>query len=125
MKGRTKDWKHGRDPLVSEWLGSVAESTAGRYLVVFSGFLDWIEDGNSSLELDGYVGNLPVRLLELQKELNRNGEGRKEILRASYSYIKEVGNERRWRTGYRKKVLSTIRSFMVYHLDETAYWREF
>lgn len=124
MEKSVKDWKHGRDPLVSEWLGSVAESTAGRYLVVFSGFLDWIEGGNSRLELDGYAGSLPGRLLELQKFLNRNGEGRKAILRASYSYIKGVGNERRWRTGYRKKVLSTIRSFMVYHLDETGYPKE-
>ena len=110
--------------MVSEWLGSVAESTAGRYLVVFSGFMDWIEGGNSVLELDGYAGSLPGRLLGFQKVLNRNGEGRKAILRASYSYIKGVGNERRWRTGYRKKVLSTIRSFMVYHLDETGYPKE-
>lgn len=124
MKKGTKDWKYARDPLVSEWLGSVAESTAKRYLTIFTGFLDWIEEGNSSLELDGYPGSLPNRLLELQKELNRNGERRKMILRVSYTYVKEVGNERLWRTGYRRKILATIRSFFTYHLDETGYPKE-
>ena len=124
MTARRKAWKYEGDPLIREWLGSVAESTAGRYLIIFSGFLDWIEDGNSSLELDGYPGSLPNRLLEFQKELNRNGERRKAILRSSYAYVKEVGNERLWRTGYRRKVLSTVRSFFVYHLDENGFPKE-
>ncbi len=124
MKRKAREYRYAKDPLVVEWLGSVAKSTAGRYIIVFSGFTDWVEDGYSRLELDGYPGSLPNRLLELQKELNRNGERRKVILRSSYSYVKEVGNERMWRTNYRRKVLSTIRSFFVYHLDEYGFPKE-
>ena len=124
MKRKTREYRYAKDPLVVEWLGSVAESTAGRYIIVFSGFLEWVEDGYSRLELGGYTGSLPNRLLELQKELNRNGEKRKTILRSSYSYVKERGNKRMWRTNYRRKVLSTIRSFFVYHLDEYGFPKE-
>ncbi len=124
MKGKTREYRYAKDPLVVEWLGSVAKSTAGRYIIVFSGFLERIEAGYSSLELEGYPGSLPNKLLELQKELNRNGERRKAILRSSYSYVKTVGNERMWRTNYRRKILSTIRSFFVYHLDEYGFPKE-
>ena len=119
-----RDWTYEKDPFIAEWLDSVADSTRPHYLSMIQAFLEWVEAGNSKLELDGYEGTLPRRLLLLQKDLNRDGEGRKTILRASYSYVKEKGAERSWRSSYRANNLSAVRSFFVYHLDETGFPRE-
>ena len=121
---RAKEWPFEKDPLVAEWLDSVQASTRRRYRSMSHGFLEWVEAGESGLELDGYEGSLPRRLLLLQKDLNRDGEGRKTILRAAYSYVKKKGAEGKWRTSYRRNTLSVVRSFFVYHLDETGFPKE-
>lgn len=121
---RVREFTFAGDPLVEEWLGSVGASTAKKYTSILQAFLEWVEGGKSGLELDGYEGSVPRRLLLLQKDLNRDGEGRKAILRASYSYVKTVGGERDWRSRYRRNILTTIRSFFVYHLDELGYPKE-
>ncbi len=121
---RAKDYTFSRDPLVAEWLDSVEASTRRNYRTMMQAFLEWVDAGESVLELDGYEGSVPRRLLLLQRDLNRDGEGRKAILRAAYSYVKKRGAERMWRTSYRRNNLSTIRSFFVYHLDETGFPKE-
>jgi len=121
---RAREWVYDGDPFIAEWLGSVSVETKGHYTSKIEAFLEWVEAGNSKLELGGYEGSLPRRLLLLQKDLNRDGEGRKKILRAAYAYVKERGAERGWRSSYRANNLSAIRSFFVYHLDETGFPKE-
>lgn len=109
---------------LDKWLNSISPDTKEVYEGVFNGVVGWFESDRSGLDLSRFEGDTPDRLLQLQKELNRDGESRKKILRSVYAYIKKHGKERSWSTSYRRKILSVTRSFFTYHLDETGFPRE-
>lgn len=107
---------------VRDWLQFKAPSTQKTHLSYIIVWFRWLR-----AEGDPRVRDLgPRELVALQEELNRSyarGEilasERKLILNEALRYIQERGAG--WRSGTKRKVLSTIRSFFVWHLDRDGF----
>lgn len=99
---------------ITDWVQFKSPNTQGVYLQIFWNFFDWLRrDGVSELrELD------PDELVDLQIELNRDHRSRKLIFNEILRYIQKNGEN--WRTRYKRKVLSTIRSFFITVLDDDS-----
>lgn len=109
-------------PIVVDWLQFKRPNTRKVYLNYFIGWLRWLRD-NGDPELASLT---PDELIKRQEELNRSyarGEirssQRKLIFSEALRYIQEAGAD--WRAGTKRKALSTIRTFFIYHLDKEGF----
>jgi len=103
---------------VAAWLENSHTSEEGRgvSMRLFGYFYNWLqEEGNPALR-----GLEPIELVKRQKELNREHANdeimlpeRKLIL---YEALRFVESRPDWRTSYKRKIYSTIRSFFTYYL---------
>lgn len=106
------------DRAVSGWLenGHTSEEGRGVSSRLFGYWYDWLqEEGNSSLR-----GLSPTDLLKEQKRLNR-GYMNDEILLPEmklilYEVLRFLGSSPDWRTGYKRRIYGTVRSFFTYNL---------
>ena len=104
---------------ITTWLAnSVKPNTASVYLRNWIGFYNWLQvSGPASLR-----GMSPRELVKKQKALNRAFvldeimlPERKAIIYAVLDYVNH-GDNAKWRSRYKMKIHSTIRSFFVYYL---------
>lgn len=106
------------DQAVVAWLNNSHNSKEGRgvSMRLFGYFYDWLQTEGEPL----LRGLEPMALVKRQKELNRE-YALDEILLPEkklilYEVLRFVGSRPDWRTGYKRKIYSTIRSFFTYYL---------
>lgn len=109
---------------ISAWLGtSVQPTTAVVYEKNFMGFYNWLQShGPKSLR-----GMTPRELVKKQKALNKAFvldeimlPEKKVILHAVLEYVNYKDNAK-WRSQYKMKIQSTVRSFFVYYLGRDGF----
>ena len=111
------------DQAVGGWLENSLTSEEGRgvSMRLFGYFYEWLqEEGGPALR-----GLVPMDLVKKQKELNR-GYTLDEILLPErkiilYEILRFLGSRPDWRTGYKRKIYSTIRSFFTYYLGSEGF----
>lgn len=107
----------GRVRVVRDWLQFKSPMSRKVYLRIFLGFFSWLQtEGDPQL-----VGKSPEELLDLQESINEDKRRRRLILNEVLRYIQMKGED--WRARYKKKILSTVRSFFVHHLEENGFPR--
>lgn len=109
---------------ISAWLdNSVKPSTASVYLRAWVSFYRWLQV-NGPMSLRGLT---PRELVKKQKALNRAFlldeimlPEKKAIIYAVLDYVNH-GDNAKWRSRYKMKIQSTVRSFFVYYLGREGF----
>ena len=109
---------------ISTWLGnSVKPSTASVYLRAWGSFYKWLQV-NGPMSLRGLTAR---ELVKKQKALNRAFlldeimlPEKKAIVYAVLEYVNH-GDNAKWRSRYKMKIHSTVRSFFVYYLGKEGF----
>ena len=109
---------------IETWLDNSVQPNTGKvYLGNWMGFYEWLQvSGPMSLR-----GLTPGELVRKQKALNRAFvldeimlPEKKVILYAVLDYVNH-GDNAKWRSSYKKKIHSTVRSFFAYYLGKEGF----